>query len=102
MSLSQLKPLTGLRFLAALLVVLGHGAAFWLPAISRGSSVPGALRVVAPAISGITAKGGGGAVTLFFVLSGFILAYAYRPLGTGLRGGWRTFYVARVARIYPV
>ena len=44
--------------------------------------------------------GGRPAVSLFFVLSGFILTYTYRePLATG---GPRAFYVARFARIYPV
>jgi peptidoglycan/LPS O-acetylase OafA/YrhL len=102
MSQSHLKPLTGLRFLAALLVVLGHGTAFWLPTIGQASSTPGLARLLALAISGIAAKGGGVAVTLFFVLSGFILAYTYCPPDGGLRGGRRAFYVARVARIYPV
>ena len=39
------------------------------------------------------------AMTLFFVLSGFILAYRYHAIG---EGGAREFYVARVARLYPV
>ncbi|MGI9147488.1 MAG: acyltransferase family protein [Chloroflexota bacterium] len=43
---------------------------------------------------------GGLAVDLFFVLSGFILAYTYladqRPLDR------RSFWVARFARVYPV
>ena len=42
------------------------------------------------------------AVSLFFVLSGFILVYNYSPDDVRTRRGRRSFYAARVARIYPV
>jgi peptidoglycan/LPS O-acetylase OafA/YrhL len=41
-------------------------------------------------------------VTLFFVLSGFILAYTYIDDSGSLRGSWSDFYFARFARVYPV
>jgi peptidoglycan/LPS O-acetylase OafA/YrhL len=41
------------------------------------------------------------AVSLFFVLSGFIISYTYLTQGGGLRGTPRNFYVSRFARIYP-
>jgi len=44
--------------------------------------------------------GGGIAVTYFFVLSGFILAHNYKSFSE--TGSIRVFYIARVARIYPV
>jgi peptidoglycan/LPS O-acetylase OafA/YrhL len=44
--------------------------------------------------------GGRTAVSLFFVLSGFVLAYNYPDLAG--RIARRNFYVARIARIYPV
>jgi peptidoglycan/LPS O-acetylase OafA/YrhL len=44
------------------------------------------------------------AVTFFFVLSGFILTYSYfQPENLlGLRTSRKDFWIARVARIYPV
>jgi peptidoglycan/LPS O-acetylase OafA/YrhL len=97
-----LKPLTGLRFLAALIVVFSHRATWWWPGIVPTPREPGLARGLVLGIAGIMDKGGGAAVTLFFVLSGFILAYTYLHTGAELRGGSRAFYVARVARIYPV
>src|SRR5579863_1305776 len=75
-----IRALTGLRFFAALHVVFYHYAVGLLP--YPLSSV---------------AKNGYVAVGLFFVLSGFVLAYNYadRPMDI------RTFWTARFARIYP-
>jgi peptidoglycan/LPS O-acetylase OafA/YrhL len=42
------------------------------------------------------------AVDFFFLLSGFILAYTYVTAEGRLRGTRREFWVARIARIYPV
>lgn len=84
----NLPALTGLRFVAALGVVVFHRGQDWLAAYG-----PQWLRPVG-------ASGYVG-VSLFFVLSGFILAYTYfehseRPPDA------REFYLARIARIYPV
>jgi peptidoglycan/LPS O-acetylase OafA/YrhL len=77
--------LTSIRFLAALTVVLSHYRELDL------------LNV--PASFFTFVDGGRSAVSLFFVLSGFILTYTYREeLATGSA---HDFYVARVARIYP-
>jgi len=83
---AQLPALTGLRFLAALGVVGAH--------FGRWLALP------AP-VHALVARGSVG-VSLFFVLSGFILTYTYRAPDSTLRGTARAFYVARFARIYPL
>jgi peptidoglycan/LPS O-acetylase OafA/YrhL len=75
-----LPALTGLRSILALLVVCSHFA----PGVLSGVSYNGYV-----------------AVNVFFLLSGFVLAYSYlTPEGT-VRNGARFFYRARIARIYP-
>lgn len=78
--------LTSIRFLAALTVVLSHYRELELLAV--------------PAWFFSFVDGGRSAVSLFFVLSGFILTFTYRDAMA--TDGPRNFYVARVARIYPV
>lgn len=80
----MLPGLTGLRFFAALWVVAAHFAVFWRPGV-----VPPALRLLA-------ANGYLG-VSVFFVLSGVVLAYTYHGAGTSPR----RFLRARAARILP-
>ena len=70
----SLPALTGVRFVAAAVVLIGHFAPGGLPFSESGTA----------------------AVTLFFLLSGFILTYTAPP-----RLSARAFYVARLARIYP-
>ena len=41
-------------------------------------------------------------VDLFFVLSGFVIAYSYADDFARGRTGWRPFLAARLARIYPM
>jgi len=79
-----LRALTGLRFLAALLVVLYH------------VQIIGGV-VIAP-VAGVGYIG----VSFFFILSGFILAYSYLDTQGTLGRGRRAFWVAWVARIYPI
>ncbi len=80
----DLKPLTALRFFAAMWVVLYH---FW----------PN-LQADRP---NIIARGYLG-VELFFVLSGFILCHVYLESFRARRFGYRDFLWARLARIYPM
>jgi peptidoglycan/LPS O-acetylase OafA/YrhL len=84
----RLEPLTGLRIFAALVVFLSH--------IPKPPGAPAFLQAFMDA--------GYSGVTLFFILSGFIIAWNYEPvLGERLTGSaLRTFYVARLARIYPL
>jgi peptidoglycan/LPS O-acetylase OafA/YrhL len=74
----NIDALTGLRFIAAFTIVLGHSYQPWLE------------------ITGI-------GMPLFFTLSGFIIHYVYRDT---FAAGWRRaaaeFAVARFSRIYPL
>lgn len=84
-----LPALTGVRFLAAMQVVFFHfGASF-------------ALRHHFPRPVCLFLGNGWTSVTLFFLLSGFILSYTYSGQIRGRRNRNR-FWEARFARIYPV
>ncbi len=85
-SRQPLAALTGLRFVAALAVVVSH--------FMQSGTVP-----AVPAVLDFL-DGGRTAVSLFFVLSGFVLALNYPALAG--RAQLRRFYVARFARIYPM
>lgn len=85
---APLPALTGLRFLAAFAVLVFHYSA---PMRDR---FPAPLRMLV----GHGAVG----VPLFFVLSGFVLAYNYFPRARAGRFARRAFWGARFARIYPV
>lgn len=87
----ELQSLTGLRFLAALLVLAYH-ALFSFPAASSGIH-PGPVRSVLG--SGYVG------VNLFFVLSGFVLAYTYVDRGV-MTTAPLSFWRARFARVYPM
>lgn len=82
----EIRSLTGLRFLAAAYVLVFHSGAGFLAQVGIPSW---GIRFVANGYLG---------VTVFFVLSGFILGYTYRN-GVGSLSGYA---VARFARIYPV
>ena len=86
-STRQLNALTGIRILAATAVFLSH--------LGAPEVFPESLRI-------FFASGYNG-VTVFFVLSGFLLTWNYVDRLLPLRVGslW-TFFVARFARIYPV
>jgi peptidoglycan/LPS O-acetylase OafA/YrhL len=95
----QLKALTGLRFLAAMQVLVLHNGFYFSDNVVRPAQP---LLVAAPAwIQNIAASGGVG-VSLFFVLSGFILTYNYFDELVAGKIDRRSFWVARLARIYPV
>jgi peptidoglycan/LPS O-acetylase OafA/YrhL len=83
---ADLRALTGLRIVAALVVVLYHYAMFFAAPVSWGYLVTqGPL-----------------GVDFFFLLSGFILSYTYSDGDGNVRGTRRAFWIARIARIYPV
>ncbi|HEY1071987.1 acyltransferase [Brevundimonas sp.] len=81
----DLRPLTALRFMAALWVVL---YTFW-PNLDVGF------------LPNLAAKGYLG-VELFFVLSGFILSHVYLHAYAEKRFSYRGFLWARIARVYPL
>lgn len=92
-SAPALPALTGVRFFAALYVVLYHLGGIRLgPGGDPFAGLPG-LRSFADA--------GYVAVSFFFVLSGFILAYVYLGGGCLQPLARRDFWRARFARIYP-
>lgn len=80
----NLKPLTAMRFFAAMWVVSFH---YW-----PGLGLP---------LPNLVAKGYLG-VELFFVLSGFILSHVYLRSFGERRFHYADFLWARLARIYPV
>jgi peptidoglycan/LPS O-acetylase OafA/YrhL len=83
----ELTALTGLRFFAAFSVVIYH---FCEPLVATW-----------PKPFTNLASSGYVAVSLFFLLSGFVLSYSYLGREGKLRGTRRGFWVARLARIYP-
>ncbi len=85
---AQLLPLTGLRFVAAWLVVVYH---FGQP-----------LAAHQPAWLLSIVQHGYVGVGLFFVLSGFILTYIYTGAGPTAELSRARFWTARLARVYPL
>jgi peptidoglycan/LPS O-acetylase OafA/YrhL len=84
--------LTGLRFVAAFSVLIGHGFAWML----QSHATPWGIVYWVGEASGF-------GMTLFFVLSGFVIHYNYAILVT--QGRWRgvgTYLWARFARLYPL
>jgi peptidoglycan/LPS O-acetylase OafA/YrhL len=78
---AHLAALDGLRFAAAMHIVLFHTLHLsWLRPVTWGST----------------------STSLFFILSGFVLAYAYAAEDGGLRVPARVFWRRRLARLYPL
>ncbi|WP_164205484.1 acyltransferase family protein [[Micrococcus luteus] ATCC 49442] len=85
-----LHQLTGIRFIAALWVVLFHFQFQILGILPEAGSLRGVFNA------------GDMAVDLFFVLSGFIISYQYMGKFTSGAGDYKSFLWKRLARIYPV
>jgi peptidoglycan/LPS O-acetylase OafA/YrhL len=87
-----LPALTGLRFLAALTVLIEHA---WIHLFKFQGTATG-LRQWVPIV-------GGFGMSLFFVLSGFVIHYNYRQVVTGQGpAGLAAFLWARFSRLYPL
>ena len=84
---NQLDALTGLRFLAALHVVVFHSRSLF-------SAAPQAIQDFLFT--------GSVAVALFFTLSGFVLTINYAAPDRSAIPNLRQFWAARFARIYPL
>lgn len=82
---ADLRPLTALRFAAAL----------WVAVYTFWPNLAGAPQTT------VVAKGYLG-VELFFVLSGFILSHVYLQAAGEKRFSYRGFLWARIARVYPL
>ncbi|KJK56983.1 acyltransferase family protein [Saccharothrix sp. ST-888] len=92
----KLPSLTGLRFLAALFVFFFHTGLSNSPIPPNRPINPFADHDVASTYEWLFVKGGYLGVSFFFVLSGFVLAWAYRP---GERVA--SFLRRRVLKIFP-
>lgn len=93
MNNEKLPSLTGLRFIAAMAVVISHVIAMMLKA-------PGAPAIVNVLLQVLGSLSGAG-MTLFFVLSGYVIHMNYSNSIGGPRGLWK-FFAARFARLYPL
>lgn len=80
--------LTGLRFLAALHVLFFHFGGGWF------AHAPSWLQAIQTS--------GYASVGLFYVLSGFVLAYKYLGAESQASVDPKRFWLARFARVYPV
>lgn len=87
----EVPGLTGLRFVAAFSVLLAHSFAV----LMRGHLAD------MPQLNWFTQAAGFG-MTLFFVLSGFVIHYNYARVVTRGTGGIVAFLWARFARLYPL
>jgi len=88
----HIASLDGLRFIAAGTVLVSHGY-FYLLLFQDNSNIT-AYNSPLVAVANI-------GMTLFFVLSGFVIHYNYGS-SVSLPGGVRAFFVARFARLYPL
>jgi peptidoglycan/LPS O-acetylase OafA/YrhL len=96
---NRIEALTGLRFFAALHIVLFHQATWifenWANGASGSTSIlaDGALEFI---------RNGPASVSFFFILSGFILFHTYYSAIEAGTLSKRRFWVARFARVFPV
>jgi peptidoglycan/LPS O-acetylase OafA/YrhL len=88
----QIPALTGLRFVAALTVLVAHAT----DNLAHFAGEEPIWRNYLSAVSGL-------GMPLFFVLSGFVIHYNYsRQIFEGNGRGFYNFLVARFARLYPM
>ena len=87
---AEIRQLTGVRFLAAIWVVLYHFQFMIFGLMPELHAV------------GFLFDSGYLAVDLFFVLSGYIISYQYLVAFPGGHGPYRRFLIKRLARIYPL
>jgi peptidoglycan/LPS O-acetylase OafA/YrhL len=89
---TEIRPLTGIRGVAALLVAVYH---------LNGFNAPPQLRV--EGLAGNLVNHGYLAVDLFFVLSGYVMALSYGHMLRKWDGrNYLRFLIRRIARVYPL
>ena len=86
--IQKIDILTGIRFLAAIHVVLFHNFAFF------------DLKNISPWITNFIYKGEA-AVSFFFILSGYILTHAYKERLNDSKQK-RKYFFSRLAKLYPL
>lgn len=86
---APINQLTGLRFVAAMCVVFSHS----LPALAPARE-PSVVYLMLSTLSGL-------GMSIFFVLSGFVIHYNYADK-IGRTESVYAFFVARFARLYPL
>lgn len=93
--MNEIRPLTGIRGIAALTVFLAH---------TRETLLPKGIDLPVPIVIERLFLSGGRQVDIFFVLSGFILTLIYnRWFDDGIsRQSYFKFLRKRLARIYPL
>jgi|GEM_PF-457324 len=94
--MKEIKPLTSLRALAALLVFMFHYAYVYSPD-NRGVEFAGEWIPLMP----LWRQGAVG-VSIFFVLSGFLITRIYFDGISSRSTSLRLFFVKRIARIWPL
>jgi peptidoglycan/LPS O-acetylase OafA/YrhL len=97
----RLYLLDGLRGIAALSVVLFHWCHFYLPYNREGIRYIGEQQPFFEQLSFIYLDGGG-AVNLFFCLSGFVFFWLYEKSIADGRTSFVEFSVLRFSRLYPL
>jgi peptidoglycan/LPS O-acetylase OafA/YrhL len=91
---SHIASLDGLRFFAAFSVMVAHG--YWYVVLLQ-------QQPAAPtAFDSLMLSGGSFGMTLFFVLSGFVIHFNYHKSVPAGLSGKLDFFIARFARLYPL
>jgi peptidoglycan/LPS O-acetylase OafA/YrhL len=91
---THIPSLDGLRFLAALNVVIAHG--YWFVVLLQQEQPVSTLANM------LLRAGANVGMTLFFVLSGFVIHFNYHRTVPINRAGKFDFFIARLARLYPL
>lgn len=90
--MKDIPALTGLRFFAAFFVLIAHGLLMVMP-----------FKGTAPSWYALTYSLSGEGMTLFFVLSGFVIHYNYSvSIREDKLIGVYNFFIARFSRLYPL